>query len=91
MDTMARLNELMAERKLSLYGLAHLCGIPYSTLKNTAARNGQISLETIEKICRKLEMPTYEFFMTAEEWEGIEAYALKRLQLREQQAEYRAG
>lgn len=78
LDTIARLNELIGERDLSIYGLAKLCDIPYSTLKNTVARNGQLSLDSIERICEKLEIPVYEFFMSDEDWAGIESYVLRR-------------
>ncbi len=62
MDTMARVRELAAERGLSLHGLARICGVPYSTLKNTEARYGQLTVDTIERICLGLEIPLYQFF-----------------------------
>ncbi len=62
MDTMTRVNELMAERNLTLYKLAKLSGISYSTLKNTVQRNGQLSVDTIERICHGLEIPLAQFF-----------------------------
>lgn len=79
MDTIARVRELLGERNLSLYGLAKACDIPYSTLKNAEARSGQLSLDSIERICEKLEIPMYEFFMTDEDWDGIEAYVIRRM------------
>ncbi len=51
METMARLNELLSERNLTLYRLAQMSGISYSTFKNTAQRNGQLTVNTIERIC----------------------------------------
>lgn len=62
MDTMARVKELAAERKLSLHGLARVCDVPYSTLKNTEQRNGQLTVDTIERICLGLEIPMSLFF-----------------------------
>ena len=62
METMERVNELIAERNLSLYKLAQMSGISYSTLKNTAQRNGQLSVDTIERICEGLRIPLAEFF-----------------------------
>ena len=62
METMRRVNELLAERNLSLYRLAQMSGISYSTLKNTAQRNGQLSVDTIERICDGLQIPLSEFF-----------------------------
>ena len=63
MDTMGRVHELIEERHMSLYKLAKLCDIPYSTLKNTIKRNGQLTVDTIERICVGLEIPMYEFFV----------------------------
>ena len=77
MDTLARVKELADTS--SLYQIAMMCDIPYSTLKNTEKRNGQLSLDSIERICDKLGVPVYEFFMTDEDWDGIEAQALRRL------------
>ena len=77
MDTLARVKELA--NTTSLYQIAMMCDIPYSTLKNTEKRNGQLSLDSIERICDKLGVPVYEFFMTDEDWDGIEAQALRRL------------
>lgn len=77
MDTLARVKEL-AETS-SLYQISLMCDISYSTLKNAEKRNGQLSLDSIERICEKLGVPVYEFFMTDEDWEDIEAYALRRM------------
>ncbi len=62
MDTMKRVNELMTERGLTLYRLSQMSGVPYSTLKNTLKRNGQLTVDTIERICAGLEIPLWEFF-----------------------------
>lgn len=51
MDTMKRVYELIDERHMSLYKLAQSCDISYSTLKNTIQRNGQLTVDTIERIC----------------------------------------
>ena len=64
MDTMGRVNELMEERDLSLYKLAQMSGVSYSTLKNTAKRNGQLTVDTIERICIGLEISLTDFFAT---------------------------
>lgn len=81
MDTIARLKELTEERNISLYRLSQICDISYSTLKNAESRNGQLSLDSIERICFKLDIPLYEFFMTDEDWDEIEAYAIRRMRL----------
>ncbi len=78
MDSVARLNELLEERGISLYALSEVSGIRYSTFNSAKRRNGQLSIDTIERVCVALQIPVYEFFMTEEDWERIEAYALKR-------------
>ncbi len=78
MKTMERVRELMEERDLTLFKLSQICDVPYSTLKNTEKRDGQLSIDSIERICEKLEIPVYEFFMTDEDWEQIEAYAVRK-------------
>ncbi len=83
MDTITRLKELTDERGISIYRLSQLCDISYSTLKNAEARSGQLSLDSIERICVKLGIPLYEFFMTDEDWDEIEAYAIRRMHLHE--------
>ena len=62
MDTVARVKELAAERNLSLHRLAQICGVPYSTLKNTEKRSGQLTVDTIERICIGLNIPLSLFF-----------------------------
>lgn len=63
MNTIERVKELATERNLTLYRLAQLCGISYSTLKNTELRNGQLGVDTIERICIGLDIPLYQFFL----------------------------
>ena len=60
MDTIARLKELTSERNISLYQLSKICDISYSTLKNAESRNGQLSLDSIERICFKLDIPAVD-------------------------------
>ena len=62
MDTIARVNELADERGISLHQLALMCGVPYSTIKNTEHRKGQLTVNTIEQICNGLHMPMSAFF-----------------------------
>ena len=83
MDSIAKLKTLTADRGITLYRLSQICDIPYSTLKNAESRNGQLSLDSIERICLKLGIPLYEFFMTDEDWNGIEANAIRRMKAHE--------
>ena len=62
MKTMDRVNELASERDLTLYKLAMLCDVSYSTLKNTQARGGQLTVDTIERICQGLGISMADFF-----------------------------
>ena len=61
MDTVGRLKQLLDSRGMSIYRLSQLSGISYSTIKNTVSRNGQLSLDTIERVCDALDIPLREF------------------------------
>ena len=47
MDTMARVVELADEQNLSLFKLAQLADVPYSTLRNAQKRGTQVAVSTI--------------------------------------------
>ena len=51
MDAIKRVQDLMQARDMNLCVLAKKCGISYSTIQTTARRGGQLSVETIERIC----------------------------------------
>lgn len=65
MNTMDRVKELSQERGLTLFKLAEHCGVAYTTLRNTERRNGQLQIETIERICQGLGITLAEFFAEA--------------------------
>ena len=65
MNTVQRVKDLAAERNLSLFGLSKLCDVPYSTIKNTELRCGQLGVDTIERICMGLGIPLWRFFEEA--------------------------
>ena len=67
MDTIQRVRELANERNLTLSKLAELCNLPQSTITNTARRKGQLSVETLEQICRGLGISWSEFFAKEDE------------------------
>ena len=67
MDTIQRVRELANERNLTLSKLGELCNLPQSTIKNTARRKGQLSVETLEQICRGLGISWSEFFAKEDE------------------------
>ncbi len=64
MDTLKRLTELIDEREITLFKLATMSGIPYPTLRNCETRGGQLSVDTIEKLCCGLGITLSEFFAT---------------------------
>ncbi len=61
MDTIKRVQDLMQERDMNLCVLAKKCGISYSTIQTTARRGGQLSVETIERICQGLGITLKDF------------------------------
>lgn len=58
---------MLESHNLTLYNLAKISGVSYSTLTSTKSRGGQLSLDTIERICNALGLRPYEFFMTQED------------------------
>ncbi len=68
---MQRVYELLTERDMSLLKLSSLSDISYSTFKMTERRNGQLSVDTIERVCRALGISMAQFF---ESWEGETPY-----------------
>ena len=69
MDSLARLNELLAARN---FAFTKASGIHYSTFDAAKRRRGQLSVDTIERVCDTLQIPVYAFFMTEEERKEIE-------------------
>lgn len=61
-DTIKRVQDLMQARDMNLCVLAKKCGISYSTIQTTARRGGQLSVETIERICQGLGITLKDFF-----------------------------
>ena len=55
-------HDLMQARDMNLCVLAKKCGISYSTIQTTARRGGQLSVETIERICQGLGITLKDFF-----------------------------
>lgn len=45
------------ERDFFLHKLAQVCDVPYSTLKNTEQRSGQLTVDMIERVCLGLHIP----------------------------------
>ena len=62
MNTVERVYDLIGERGISLYQLARMSGVSYSTVKTTEKRGGQLTVDTIERICFALQITMSEFF-----------------------------
>lgn len=62
MDTVKRVYELAAQRKISIAELAERSGIADSTIKMTKKRGGQLKVDTIERICDALGITLSSFF-----------------------------
>lgn len=75
MDTLKRLNELLAEHSTSLPSLAKRSGVNCSTLYTAIARGSQLSVDTIERLCEGLGINLYEYFMSTKDWDALAARA----------------
>ena len=62
LNTHARLDELLHERNMTLYQLCQSGNIPYTTLRVSRCRGSQLSVDTIEQICKVLGISMAEFF-----------------------------
>lgn len=66
MDTYGRLNELLSQRNLTVYQVSKLAGVSRSTLNNAKTRGGQLSVDTIERLCAALGITLRDFFTAPE-------------------------
>lgn len=55
-------HELLHERNMTLYQLCQSGNIPYTTLRVSRCRGSQLSVDTIEQICKVLGISMAEFF-----------------------------
>ena len=62
LNTNARLDELLRARNTNIFQFSKDSGIPYSTLANPRYRSTQLSVYTIELICKALGISMAEFF-----------------------------
>ena len=70
MDTMRRVNDLISQRNMTLYQLAKISDVSPSTLRNTKRREGQLKIDTIERICTALGITLSEFFAEQDAAQG---------------------
>ena len=61
MNTIAIVRELADERSLTFFKLSQMCDVSHSTLKNSERRGGQLSVDTIERICDGLGSAILDF------------------------------
>ena len=62
MNTMKRAKELACRKNLTLFKLAQISGLAPSVFGNCERRGGQLSVDTIEKICYGLDISLADFF-----------------------------
>ena len=67
MNTMDRVLEFAEGRNMSLYQLAKVSGVPYSTIKAARQRGNQLTVETLYRLCQGLGVTMGEFFEEPEE------------------------
>ena len=61
-NTVQRVYELMEARNLNEYQLCRLSGISFSTIKNTEKRGGQLTVDTLYRLCEALGISMSDFF-----------------------------
>ncbi len=62
MNTIQRVQELAALRGLSIYKLSQLSDVSYSTIRTAEKRNGELTVDVIERISTALGISVAEFF-----------------------------
>ena len=62
MNTIQRVQELAALRGLSIYKLSQLSDVSYSTIRAAEKRNGELTVDVIERISTALGISVAEFF-----------------------------
>ena len=62
MTTMQRVEELCSSRGITCNALSLLCALPPSTLRTARRRRGELSVDTIERICQGLDIKLADFF-----------------------------
>ena len=66
LKTVKRVQELLENYQITMYQLAKVSGVPYSTLKYACSNNSQLSVDAIEKICTGLQISMADFFKEPE-------------------------
>lgn len=66
-NTVDRVFQLMEQNNLSLYKLCQMSGVNYSMVNTTKRRNGQLNLDTVDRICDALGITMSQFFDVTDE------------------------
>lgn len=74
-DTVKRVRVLLKEQDVSMYSFCRANDLNYSTINTTERRSGQLSLDTIDRICEGLGITLSEFFDWSEDEDGETASA----------------
>ena len=69
-DTVKRVRVLLKEQDVSMYSFCLANDLNYSTINTTERRSGQLSLDTIDRICAGLGITLSEFFDWSEDEDG---------------------
>ena len=62
MSTVERVYKLAADRGLSVYQLAKMSDVPYTTIKAAEHRGNQLTVDTLYRLCEGLGITMSEFF-----------------------------
>lgn len=62
MNTHKRVDEILEARHMTLWEMAHICSISYSSIKSSRRRGSQLSVDMIEQICDGLGISMSYFF-----------------------------
>lgn len=65
-DSVERLYELLEDNGMTLHSLCRMTGLNHSTLSAARRRHSQLSLDTIDRACKALDISVSEFFAEKE-------------------------
>ena len=61
-NTVQRVYELLNEKHLTIYQLERMSNVSHSSIQNAGKRGGQLTVDTIYRICNALEITMSDFF-----------------------------
>ena len=62
MSTVDRVYKLAADRGISIYQLAKISDVPYTTIKAAEHRGNQLTVDTLFRLCQGLGITMSDFF-----------------------------